>query len=454
MSYMNIIKLVRIFLLISLFVLPLYAVLDSQLLEGYSPKVSKIEIKGPIQPSTSRFIERAIQLSEVNDSVALLIVIDTPGGMLEPTRSIVMNIMNSNIPVISYVHPSGARAASAGTFIAAASHIAVMAPGTNIGAAAPINQDGNDLNETLKSKITQDATALLRSAASRTGKNPEALESTVIESSSYTAEEAFQANIIDFLSPDITSLLVDVNGATVLVNGIETTINTRDTSLENINRSLLEKFLDAVGNPNITFILLTLGSIGLTIEFVKPGIFIGGFTGILALSLAFVGLGQLPVSWLALSLMGVGLILFILEGQAPGLGIFIIGGLICFVLGAFLLFGGLSPPSIGGPSFNINFWILTFTTLILGGAVFLCLKAFKEAAGPSMPSHAATIVGKIGIVKSSLNPYGSVQVGSELWTATSRQGASIDEGESVMVESVDGLNVTVERIDEQSGDKE
>ena len=453
MSYMNIIKLVRIFLLISLFVLPLYAVLDSQLLEGYSPKVSKIEIKGPIQPSTSRFIERAIQLSEVNDSVALLIVIDTPGGMLEPTRSIVMNIMNSNIPVISYVYPSGARAASAGTFIAAASHIAVMAPGTNIGAAAPINQDGNDLNETLKSKITQDATALLRSAAARTGKNAEALESTVIESSSYTAEEAFQANIIDFLSPDITSLLVDVNGATVLVNGIETTINTRDTSLENINRSFLEKFLDAVGNPNITFILLTLGSIGLTLEFVKPGILIGGFTGILALSLAFVGLGQLPVSWLALSLMGVGLILFILEGQAPGLGIFIIGGLICFVLGAFLLFGGLSPPSIGGPNFNINFWRLTFTTLILGGAVFLCLKAFKEAAGPSMPSHAATIVGKIGIVKSSLNPYGSVQVGSELWTATSRQGASIDEGESVMVESVDGLNVTVERIDEQSGHK-
>ena len=453
MSYMNIIKLVRIFLLISLFVLPLYAVLDSQLLEGYSPKVSKIEIKGPIQPSTSRFIERAIQLSEVNDSVALLIVIDTPGGMLEPTRSIVMNIMNSNIPVISYVHPSGARAASAGTFIAAASHIAVMAPGTNIGAAAPINQDGNDLNETLKSKITQDATALLRSAAARTGKNAEALESTVIESSSYTAEEAFQANIIDFLSPDITSLLVDVNGATVLVNGIETTINTRDTSIENINRSFLEKFLDAVGNPNITFILLTLGSIGLTIEFVKPGILIGGFTGILALSLAFVGLGQLPVSWLALSLMGVGLILFILEGQAPGLGIFIIGGLICFVLGAFLLFGGLSPPSIGSPNFNINFWILTFTTLILGGAVFLCLKAFKEAAGPSMPSHAATIVGKIGIVKSSLNPYGSVQVGSELWTATSRQGASIDEGESVMVESVDGLNVTVERIDEQSDRK-
>ena len=450
---MNIIKLVRIFLLISLFVLPLYAVLDSELLEGYSPKVSKIEIKGPIQPSTSRFIERAIQLSEVNDSVALLIVIDTPGGMLEPTRSIVMKIMNSNIPVISYVHPSGARAASAGTFIAAAAHIAVMAPGTNIGAAAPINQDGNDLNETLKSKITQDATALLRSAAARTGKNAEALESTVIESSSYTAEEAFQANIIDFLSPDLTSLLVDVNGATVPVNGIETTINTRDTSLENINRSFLEKFLDAVGNPNITFILLTLGSIGLTIEFVKPGILIGGFTGILALSLAFVGLGQLPVSWLALSLMGVGLILFILEGQAPGLGIFIIGGLICFVLGAFLLFGGLSPPSIGGPSFNINFWLLTLTTLILGGAVFLCLKAFKEAAGPSMPSHAATIVGKIGIVKSSLNPYGSVQVGSELWTATSRQGASIDEGESVMVESVDGLNVTVERIDEQSDRK-
>ncbi len=125
-----------------------------------------------------------------------------------------------------------------------------------------------------------------------------------------------------------------------------------------------------------------------------------------------------------------------------------------FCVGCFSSFWRTLSSILGGPSFNINFWILTFTTLILGGAVFLCLKAFKEAAGPSMPSHAATIVGKIGIVKSSLNPYGSVQVGSELWTATSRQGASIDEGESVMVESVDGLNVTVERIDEQSGDKE
>ena len=238
-----------------------------------------------------------------------------------------------------------------------------------------------------------------------------------------------------------------MNGATVLVNGIETNINTSDISLKDINRTFLERFLDAVGNPNITFILLTIGSIGLTIEFVKPGILVGGFTGILALSLAFVGLGQLPVSWLAFSLMAVSLVLFILEGQAPGLGIFIIGGLICFVLGAFLLFGGLSPPPIGGPNFNINFWLLAFTTLILGGAVFLCLKAFKEAAGPTMPSHSGTIVGKIGIVKSALNPDGSVQVGSELWTATSSQGASINEGESVMVESVDGLNVTVNRVD-------
>ena len=454
MNYGRIFRMVRIVFLILFLIIPFSVAITSQILEGSSPEISKIEIKGPIQPSTSRFIKRAIRLAESKDSIVLLIVIDTPGGMLEPTREIVMDIMNSKIPIVSYVHPSGARAASAGTFIVAASHVAAMAPGTNIGAAAPIDQDGNDLGETLKSKVIQDATALLRSAASRTGKNSEALESTVTESSSYTAEEALEANIINFVSTDIKSLLSDMSGERILVNGIETYIDTEDVSLVNIKRSFLERFLDAIGDPNITFILLTLGSIGLTIEFVKPGVLIGGFTGVLALSLAFVGLGQLPVSWLALSLMAAGMILFILEGQAPGLGIFVIGGLICFVLGAFLLFGGLSPPPIGGPNFNINFWILGFTTLILGSSVLLCLKAFKEAAGPSIPSHSGTIVGKIGVVKSSLDPRGSVQVGSELWTAISTQGDPIDEGESVTVLSIDGLNVIVSKVDKQSTHKE
>ena len=202
MNCMKITKLVRIVLLAAFLIVPFYAASTNQVLEGSSPEISKVEIKGPIQPSTSRFIRRAIGLAEEKGSVALLIVIDTPGGMLEPTREIVMGIMNSKIPIVSYVHPSGARAASAGTFIVAASHVAAMAPGTNIGAAAPIKKEGNDLGETLKSKVIQDATALLRSSASRTGKNSEALESTVTESSSYTAEEALEANIVNFVSTD------------------------------------------------------------------------------------------------------------------------------------------------------------------------------------------------------------------------------------------------------------
>ena len=454
MNYGRIFRMVRIVFLILFLIIPFSVAITSQILEGSSPEISKIEIKGPIQPSTSRFIKRAIGLAESKDSIVLLIVIDTPGGMLEPTRDIVRDIMNSKIPVVSYVHPSGARAASAGTFVMAASHVAAMAPGTHLGAAAPINQDGNDLNETLKSKVIQDTTALLRSAASRTGKNAEALESTVTESSSYTSEEALEVGIINFISPDIRSLLDDLHGEKILLDGTEIFVDTKDATLKNIERSFLERFLDAIGNPNITFVLLTLGSIGLIIEFVKPGILIGGFTGVLALSLAFAGLGQLPVSWLGLSLMAVAMVLFIAEAQAPGLGILIIGGLICFVLGSFLLFGRISPPPIGGPNFNVNFWILGFTTLILGSSVFLCLKAFKEAAGPSMPSHSGALVGKIGVVKSSLNPQGSVQVGSELWTATNAQGASIDEGESVMVDSVDGLNIRVSKMDKESHHKE
>ena len=454
MNYGRIFRMVRIVFLILFLIIPFSVAITSQILEGSSPEISKIEIKGPIQPSTSRFIKRAIGLAENKDSVALLIVIDTPGGMLEPTRDIVRDIMNSKIPVVSYVHPSGARAASAGTFVMAASHVAAMAPGTHLGAAAPINKDGNDLSETLKSKVIQDTTALLRSAASRTGKNAEALESTVTESSSYTSEEALEVGIINFISPDIRSLLDDLHGENILLDGTEIFVDTKDATLKSIERSFLERFLDAIGNPNITFVLLTLGSIGLIVEFVKPGILIGGFTGVLALSLAFVGLGQLPVSWLGLSLMAVAMVLFIAEAQAPGLGILIIGGLICFVLGSFLLFGRISPPPIGGPNFNVNFWILGFTTLILGSSVLLCLKAFKEAAGPSIPSHSGTIVGKIGVVKSSLDPRGSVQVGSELWTAISTQGDSIDEGESVTVLSIDGLNVIVSKVDKQSTHKE
>ena len=426
-------------------------------LESSTSRVLKVEIRGPIQPSTASYLERVIEKADGTGSSAVLIELDTPGGMLGPTRKIVTTMMASKTPIITHVTPSGARAGSAGTFIVAASHIAAMSPATNIGAATPVGASGEDLGETMESKASQDAAALLRSIAKERGRDSEALESTIFRSASFTSEEALTAGMIDLISDNTSTLLQDVDGLKVTTSSGSVTIQTLQIPVVEFERTMLEKFLDAMGNPNITFILLTIGSIALTLEFLQPGIMVGAFVGILAMGLAFVGLGQLPVNWLGIGLLAGAVILFFVEAQAPGIGLYMAGGLICFVLGAFLLFGGLSTPPLHGSAFAVSTWVIGSASAILAGSLLLALKAFAEAAGKGMPSHASGIVGSEGVARTNLDPLGSVQVESELWSAeASEEGIRIVAGERVIVNRIDGLTVFVSRIGEgkKSSDKE
>jgi membrane-bound serine protease (ClpP class) len=406
-------------------------------------EIMLVEIKGAIQPSTVDYLRRVIETAELNETASILIELDTPGGMLESTREIVTLILESEIPIITYVAPYGARAGSAGTFIVAASHIAAMAPTTNIGAASPVSADGSNLNNTLQNKATQDAAALMRSISEARSRNTTALEATIFEAKAYSSEEALEKNIIDKIAQDREELLTMINGMVVTTQTGPTTIDTESINLQEAKRNWKEKFLDAVGDPNITFILLTIGSIGLTIEFVSPGILVGGFVGLLATALAFVGMGQLPVNWLAMILIVAAVVLFVLETQGAGLGFFAVGGTICFALGGFLLYGDFGSNPTGKNLFSLSMWLLAFVVIVLSVLLLFLVMALRDTMSRGSPSNYATIIGSEGIVRVALDPTGTVLVGSELWTATSEQPSEIEEGKVVVINSYDGVQLLV-----------
>ncbi len=406
-------------------------------------EIMLVEIKGAIQPSTVDYLRRVIETAELNETASILIELDTPGGMLESTREIVTLILESEIPIITYVAPYGARAGSAGTFIVAASHIAAMAPTTNIGAASPVSADGSNLNNTLQNKATQDAAALMRSISEARSRNTTALEATIFEAKAYSSEEALEKNIIDKIAQDREELLTMINGMVVTTQTGPTTIDTESINLQEAKRNWKEKFLDAVGDPNITFILLTIGSIGLTIEFVSPGILVGGFVGLLATALAFVGMGQLPVNWLAMILIVAAVVLFVLETQGAGLGFFAVGGTICFALGGFLLYGDFGSNPTGKNLFSLSMWLLAFVVIVLSVLLLFLVMALRDTMSRGSPSNYATIIGSEGIVRVALDPTGTVLVGSELWTATSEQPSEIGEGKVVVINSYDGVQLLV-----------
>ncbi len=406
-------------------------------------EVILVEINGAIQPSTVDYLRRVIAKAELSQSTAVLIELDTPGGMLESTRGIVTLFLESKVPIITYVTPDGARAGSAGTFIVAASHIASMAPTTNIGAASPVSADGSDLKTTLQSKATQDAAALMRSIADTRDRNSAALEATIFESKAYSSEEALDKNIIDIIAKDREELLSLINGMIVTTQIGTETLNTETVNLQEVERNWKEKFLDAVGDPNITFILLTIGSIGLTIEFVSPGILVGGFVGLLATALAFVGMGQLPINWLAMVLIFAAVVLFVLETQGAGLGFFAIGGTICFALGGFLLYGDFGSSPIEGNLFTLSMWLLVLVVIVLSILLLFLVLALRDTMSRGSPSNYASVIGSEGIVRVALDPTGTVLVGSELWTATSDHPLEIEKGKVVVINSYDGVQLLV-----------
>ena len=407
------------------------------------PQASLITIDGTIDSVSAGYLSRGVDAANDNESQFIVVVLDTPGGLFSSTRDMVGDILASDIPVIVYVSPPGARAASAGTFITAAAHVAAMAPTTNIGAASPVGAGGQDLPETLKSKASQDAAAFMRGIAEERGRNADALEQAVLEAASYSASEALQQNIVDLIANDMEDLLAKLDGRVVKIKDREVVLETEGVAVREIKRTPVERFLGIVADPNIAFLLLTIGGIGLVVEVLSPGLLGPGIIGVIALALAFVALGNLPVNWVGVGLIALAMALFVLEIQAPGIGIFGVGGGISFVLGAFLLFGGFSPPAIPTLSFRVSLWMIGAVSAILFGFLIILFRTALQGRQAVYTSPGQDVVGQVGVTRTPLDPQGSVQVAGETWSAVSDFGQTIGEGQRVVVGEVEGLTLRV-----------
>ncbi|MCY4529567.1 MAG: nodulation protein NfeD [Chloroflexi bacterium] len=422
--------------------------------EAQAPHGVVVEIDEAIQPSTARFLDRVVSEAEDGGARFVVIRLDTPGGLYDSTRDIVETILESEIPIIVFVSPSGAQAASAGTFIATAGHITAMANGTNIGAASPVDQRGDALPEPLGSKATNDAAAFLRSIAADRGRNAEALNDTVTKALAYSASEALDRDVIDFVAKDLDQLLSTIDGQAVdLFDGSSYVIDASGVDLRTIDKTFLERFLAVISNPNVAFLLLVIGAIGLFIEFLAPGLFAPGIIGVICLVMAFVAFGNLPVNWVGVGLIAFALLLMFAELKSPGVSFFGAGGVVSFVLGSVLLFGGFSfggftPGPIETPSFRVNYWLIGGVTVTLSGLLIFVVRDILtaqkiEERQATKGITTAALVGTTGVVSTELAPSGMVFVSGEEWSAVSDTGDSIAEGAEVVVTEVEGLTLKV-----------
>ncbi len=406
--------------------------------EAKGDYVGVLRIDGAIDAISSRYLSRAIGKAEGDEAVLIVVELDTPGGRLDSTREMVETILESRSPVAVYVSPSGARAASAGTFITAAANFAVMAPTTNIGAASPISGSGEDLPETLGRKVLEDTRAFIRAISERRDRNAEALEATVTEARAYSAAEALDLGVIDLIAADLDGLLRQVDGRTAETAAGPVVVNTEGVAVREINKSLLESFLGVIADPNVAFLLISLGSMALFIEFLAP--FFGpGIAGIIMLALAFVSFGYLPVNWVGVALILISMGLFYFEMEAPGIGVFGAGGVIAFLVGAFLLFGGFFGSS--NPldlTVDISLWLIILMTVVVAGGTLTLYFLVREggSAGAYVTAGEAALVGAPAVALSDLNPTGRVRVEDREFSATMEEGQRVRAGANVHVVAV------------------
>ncbi len=395
---------------------------------------------GTVDPVMERYIDRGIDEAEDTDARAVVLRLDTPGGLVSSMEGIVKRINKSEVPVIVYVWPSGGQAASAGTFITMAGHVAAMAPATRIGAASPVGPGGGDIEGTLGEKVTEDLAALLRGVAEERGRNVDWAEQAVREAVSASSSEAVELNVVDFEARTLDSVLEQADGRTVRVGeeGREVTIRVADAPVVENNRTFVERFLALISDPNIAFLLLSLGGLGLFLELLNPGTFVPGVVGVIALLLAFFALGTLPVSWAGLALIGVAFALFVVEVLVPGFGVFGVGGVIALVLGGLLL------TTSDNPEFQVNRWLIFTLSAIVG--VFFVFVIGALVRTRRMPAYTGSqaLVGRVAVARSGLDPNGVVFLEGARWQARAEDGP-VSEGERVTVTEVRGLKLTVRR---------
>lgn len=407
-----------------------------------------VNVNGAITPIAAHYITRAIKLAENEQAAGVLIQLDTPGGLDSAMRDITQSLLGARVPTIVYVAPPGARAASAGMFVTLAAHIAAMAPGTNIGAAHPV-AIGQENAGTPLIKATEDAAALARSLATAYGRNPTWAEQAVRDSVAITAEEALDQQVIDLIATDITDLIQQIDGRTVQVAGQPLTLQLTALATKNIPMTWLEQLLSIVANPNIALILMSIGTLGLFAEFQHPGTVLPGVLGGAALVLGLVSLGNLPFNWAGLALLALAVILLIAEIAIAGFGVFGIGSIIAFVLGAILLFLPLTPPSPLQMTVAVHPLVIASMAATFTAFILIVVRGVTGARKAPLVTGIERLVGLPGIALTILNAktIGQVRIANEDWSATlqSHYGdSSIAAGVQVQVTAVRGVTLLVQ----------
>ncbi|MGD2162125.1 MAG: nodulation protein NfeD [Anaerolineales bacterium] len=409
-------------------------------------EVLLLETSGPLTPAMVEYLTRGIARAEAVNAEALIFQLDTPGGSVELMNRMVQAIRASEVPVIVYIAPRGAIAGSAGTVITLAGHVAVMAPETAIGAASPVGGQGEDLGETIEAKTKEILKATVRGLAERRGEEAVALaEATIEEATAVSAEEALRTGLIDFVAEDVNALLQAVNGFE-LPGEDEQRLETAEAQITELPQRFIEQFLQVLTNPNIVFLLITVGVQAVLIEISAPGGWVAGFIGVVCLALGVYGLGVLPVNWFGLIFIITAFVLFFLEVKVPAYGALSIAGLASFIVGALVLFNSASTPDFLRVSIP-----LVIGTGIGTAAIFMTIVAFAIRAQMKPPEVGReALVGRSGMTRSELSPSGMVHVAGELWTAVSKSGEKIPAGTKITIIGVEGLSLEVERKDNQT----
>jgi membrane-bound serine protease (ClpP class) len=406
--------------------------------QAAQPVVVLLRLDDTIQPISEDYFNRALNHAADIHADALLVELNTPGGLLSTMRSMMGRISASPVPVIVYVAPQGARAGSAGFFLLEAADIAAMAPGTNAGASHPV-VEGAKLDDTMKQKLENDTAALLRSYTAQRGRNPQAAEDAVIHSKSYTDQEAKQLGLIDLIAPDRATLLHDIDGRTITrMSGAKIVLHTKDARLDTVEPTLRDRVLDRLMNPDLAVLMLVIGGLLIYLEFNAPGTIVPGALGTLLVLLSLFALNLLPVHYTAVMLLLAAAVLMVLEVKFTSHGILALAGIICLVLGMLTLVAGPVPEMRVHPSTaiaaGVAFGLIT---------VFLVRLAVRARRNKSMVGVDA-LLGQIAVVVKPLEPVGQVLVHGELWEA--RSPTPVPRDGRVRVTAISGLTLTVEPL--------
>mgnify|MGYP001569366653 FL=1 len=398
--------------------------------------VALIQIDGVISPVTVRLVSMAIDRAQAEKAQALIIQLDTPGGLERSMRSIVQRELNAEVPVIVFVGPTGARAASAGVFITMAAHVAAMAPATNIGAAHPVPVGGGQMDKESAKKIENDAAAFARTIATERGRNAEWAEKAVRASVSATEREAVKLKVVDLIAENVADLLVKIDGKTVKTVKGPVTLRTADAPIKKVEIGFRDRFLMIITDPNIAYILMMIGMLGLFFELSNPGVILPGVLGGISLLLAFFAFQTLPINYAGVLLIVFGVILLIAEIKVVSHGILSIGGIISMLLGSIMLFDA---PEAG---IRVSWWVILPTVGTTAAFFAFAVTAGVRALFQKPTTGYSGLIGQVAVARSPLDPAGEVFVQGERWRAVA-EGGAVAEGEPVTVTGIDGLTLKV-----------